>query len=361
MSQRVGLGTELTYLDFTGFAQMAGEYYSDVEFKVGTELPKKSPKAVLAVLKENDEEYSVNVSVAKKSKIDTDELSDMGDMLAVYVEQLRTIDAVMKSNEGEATEEQVMTALMPVEVSHITEGDKDAGLGAELIQMFGPLIIVFVLYIMIILYGQTIGNIVISEKVSKLMETLLVTVKPVELIAGKIIAIVSIAVLQISMWVIGIVSGIFIGDVVASNMNPGYSNVVFNAVDLIREAGKDLAFSAPVIILSVLALIVGFAFYCIVAGMISSVASKAEELASANAVFQMFVIVSFLLSYMLPLQGLDSEVISIILHAVPFTGAFMIPGSMLLGNVSLLVGIGYLALLIVFTVAVAYELTAEPP
>jgi len=53
------------------------------------------------------------------------------------------------------------------------------------------------------------------------------------------------------------------------------------------------------------------------------------------------------------LQGIDSEVISIILHAVPFTGAFMIPGSMLLGNVSLLVGIGYLALLIVFTVAVA--------
>ena len=154
------------------------------------------------------------------------------------------------------------------------------------------------------------------------------------------------------MWIAGITVGIVIGDAIAESSNPGYSNIIFEVVNLMKESDA-LAFSIPAIIISVLVFITGFIFYCVLAGLIASPVSKAEELASSTGIFQFIVVIGFLASYMLPVMGVDNPVVNIVLHIVPVTSAFMLAPDILIGNVAYGAGIGYFVLLIAFTAAAA--------
>ena len=344
--------SDIDYMDFSDFAMFAGESFGKVQFLYDGSAKKDQKKAVDVIIEENEDEYAVSVSVPEWSEISHDDAALLNENIALYVDNLKVIDAVIKSGGGTADENDMMTALMPVNVEFTPVGDENVSIGAELVKMLGPLIIIFIMYFMILIFGQSIGKIIIAEKVSKLMETMLLSVKPYKLIAGKILAIVSIAVLQIVMWVIGIFAGIFIGDAVAENMNPGYSNIVFDIIDLIKESDA-LAFSVPSIIFALLAFITGFIFYCVLAGLLASPVSKAEELASSTGIFQMLVVIGFLLSYMLPLMEVKNAVLDIVLYIVPLTSAFMLPANVLIGNISLGAGVGYYVLLAASTIGVA--------
>lgn len=344
--------SDIEYMDFSEFAMFAGEDFSKVQFFTEGCASEDQKKAVDVIIEENEDEYAVSVSVPEWSEISHDDAALLNENIALYVDNLKVIDAVIKSGGGTADENDMMTALMPVNVEFTPVGDENVSIGAELVKMLGPLIIIFIMYFMILIFGQSIGKIIIAEKVSKLMETMLLSVKPYKLIAGKILAIVSIAVLQIVMWVIGIFAGIFIGDAVAENMNPGYSNIVFDVINLIKESDA-LAFSVPSIIFALLAFITGFIFYCVLAGLLASPVSKAEELASSTGIFQILVVIGFLLSYMLPLMEVNNVVLDVVLYLVPLTSAFMLPANVLIGNISLGAGIGYFVLLVAFTVGVA--------
>lgn len=344
--------TDIEYLDFSDFALFAGEEFSKVKFYEGGHAAKDRKKAVDITIEETDEEYAVNISIPEWSVITGGDAEELNDFVAGYVDKLKIIDAAIKSGAGTADENAMMTALMPVNVEFTTVGDEAAGMGADIVKMLGPMLIIFVMYFMIIIFGQSIGQIVISEKVSKLMETMLLSVKPYQLIAGKILAIVAVAVLQIIMWIAGITVGIVIGDAIAESSNPGYSNIIFEVVNLMKESDA-LAFSIPAIIISVLVFITGFIFYCVLAGLIASPVSKAEELASSTGIFQFIVVIGFLASYMLPVMGVDNPVVNIVLHIVPVTSAFMLAPDILIGNVAFGAGIGYFVLLIAFTAAAA--------
>lgn len=345
--------SEVSYLDFSGFGQFAGEEYEKLQFVMGKEAGKKECYALNVEITECKEELAVKVNLPEWSELSYGEAEAFNGYLAGYVKNLRTADLVRKSGGDAVKEEDILTALMPVRVEHTTVGDEDAGLGAELMKMILPMLIVFLLYMMVLLYGQAVGKLILSEKASKLMETMLITVKPYQLISGKILAIVSIAVLQILLWVSGISLGLFLGHFAAKQISPGYSNVIFDAVALMKELGNGMAFSLPAILLSVLALICGFVFYCVLAGLFAAPASKAEELASSYGIFQLLVVLAFLAAYMLPLQGIESAAVQAFLYILPFTSAFMLSGDILTGNVGVLSGCGYLALLVCFTAGVA--------
>jgi ABC-2 type transport system permease protein len=57
------------------------------------------------------------------------------------------------------------------------------------------------LYITVLLYGQTIGRSVLGEKTSKTVEIMLSTVSPVELMFGKILGKAAASILQYGVWV----------------------------------------------------------------------------------------------------------------------------------------------------------------
>ena len=64
------------------------------------------------------------------------------------------------------------------------------------------LALVFLIYMTVLLYGQAIGRSVLTEKTSKTVEIMLSSVKPTDLLWGKIIGKVLAAVIQYAVWIL---------------------------------------------------------------------------------------------------------------------------------------------------------------
>ena len=63
-------------------------------------------------------------------------------------------------------------------------------------------LIVFVLFLLILIYGSNIANSIVEEKSARIIETLLCYVKPLQLLAGKILGYVCGIITQVGIWAV---------------------------------------------------------------------------------------------------------------------------------------------------------------
>ncbi|WP_348715544.1 ABC transporter permease [uncultured Alistipes sp.] len=61
-------------------------------------------------------------------------------------------------------------------------------------------VLAFVLYMFLIIYGQMVMQAVIEEKNSRVLDVLVTSVKPFQLMVGKILGVASVAVVQVAIW-----------------------------------------------------------------------------------------------------------------------------------------------------------------
>lgn len=221
-----------------------------------------------------------------------------------------------------------------------------------LIKNFAPAFFGLIIYLMVILYGQTISQEVSTEKTTKLMETLLTNIHPYALIAGKVLAIASMAIMQMLIWIVSIVVGFISGDAIAHMMYPNYQNTIMTIIDFLRENIGESALTLPSVILAFVIVCLGFLFYSVLAGLAGSLVSKPEDVASAQAVFQFPVIIGFFMGYF----GLLLEKASLISVSrfIPISAPFIVPAEVLTGSISLGFGILSAVILFVFSVIVIY-------
>ena len=220
------------------------------------------------------------------------------------------------------------------------EGEDDDSFGQMMLEMTVPMFFTLALYIMIIFYGQSVAKSVISEKSSKLMEFLLVTIKPYGLIAGKVLASFCVAILQFIFWIACGVGGYLLGDISAGSLFPGYINIILTILKFMSDNGI-FAFTPAAILLSVAGVALAFLFYCSLAGAVSSSITSTENLSSGMSMFMLPVVISFLATYMA--STYDNELLITALRYIPFTAAFMVPSHILIGTIP--IGEGILALL----------------
>ena len=83
-----------------------------------------------------------------------------------------------------------------------------------------PYVNIMLLYFLILFYGQGTANCVVLEKSSKLMDTMLVSVKPEAMVIGKVLAQAFTCVIQIALWVIGLWGGFAAGIWAVKTINP---------------------------------------------------------------------------------------------------------------------------------------------
>ena len=157
------------------------------------------------------------------------------------------------------TETEILLVNTPV-WTQVNSTDKDENeMGVVIARAIIPAIFSLLLFMMICVYGQSVTKMVMSEKSSKLVEVLLTSVQPYALIAGKIMAVASIAIVQLLGWLVLGCAGFFAGNVAAEHIYPDYQNYVFLITDMIKESGT--GFSVQSMILAVLMTILGFFLY----------------------------------------------------------------------------------------------------
>jgi ABC-2 type transport system permease protein len=299
----------------------------------------ESTQAIAVIITSKESGYQIEVAIPYNSTIKKRQASELLEAMASGFQSNKLMQVGLSV-------EQLNTALKPVSTS-FSEIGKNTNWITQLIKIIAPMVFGLMLYLMLLLHGQTISKSVSTEKTSKLMETLLTSVRPYALITGKVLAITSVAIVQFLTWIASAFAGLYGGNAIAKSIYPDYENSVISIINFLKDNIGETAMTVPAVIMAVVFFGIGFLFYCMLAGLAGSVVSKPEDVASAQGISQFPVIISFLVCYLAPISG--NEKILTAIRYIPFTAPFSVPVDLITGTIGLREGIIALALLSFFS------------
>ena len=313
-----------------------------------------SQMALILIVDRQGENYELQVVIPWKSELKESEASEYQDFIN------RNFQSVILVKSG-LTAEQMAVVQTParteIHTSQDTGADGDQfGQLRRILSFVLPYVVIMGLYFMILCYGQGVANNVIQEKTSKLMDNLLLSVKPGALIMGKVLAIFTTGVVQTLLWVVCLVVGFVLGTAGVKAINPNTNMLLirfFDSLDLFSGI-----FSITGIIFAIAIFLAGFLLYCSLSALGGSLASKQEDLGTTNMLFTLILIISFMASF---LGGALKGNAAAWMYYVPFTAVLVAPGEALLGKLTLLqegVSLGILAVTAVAAIWLAGKVYA---
>ncbi len=331
--------------------EFSEEHLADISFinvkdKSETEVVqmagKNSPTSVAIIISATNGEYQLEARIPSESEVDEDDVWDIINPMISAFETNKMLQASLSM-------EQLQAMLKPVNITYFDIGESSNDF-AFIIKMFAPMIFSLMLYFMLLIYGQTVSKSVAEEKTTKLIETLLISVRPYGLIAGKVLATTSVALLQFVTWLLSAFVGLYGGNAVARHFYPEYQNTIITIINFVKDNIGETGMTIPAIILAIIVFCVGFLFYCVLAALGGSIATKAEDIAQSQALFQLPMVFSWIISYMAPVSG--NEKLVSVLRYIPLTAPFSVPVDLITGSIGLTEGLISLAIMLVFTLLV---------
>ena len=162
-------------------------------------------------------------------------------------------------------------------------------------------VLVFVVYLLIIFYGQMIATSVTTEKSNRAIEILVTSVNSNSLICGKVLA--------------GAIAGVLQGGIILGSGFVSYG--------LVKEAWGgllDFLFEIPtnVLCIYVVFAVLSYLLYAFIFGMLGALVSKTEDISKSSSPVLMIYVVSF----MIAMFGMSSDSNSIVMEVasyIPFT------------------------------------------
>lgn len=208
---------------------------------------------------------------------------------------------------------------------------------------FYAYVVVFMLYMLLIIYGQYVASSVATEKGSRTMEVLITSAKPTNLMFGKVLGTGSVGILQ---FIIMLLTGAL----------GYYFNRAYWKNNMVIQSFFDVP--ANVIIFSIVFFILGYFIYAFMYGALGSLASKIEDINSLIMPVTFILIFAFI-AVVAPLaKGVDTTLMKV-LSFIPFTSPFamiarismtVVPMSQIIISLAILIasviGIGYFAAMV---------------
>ena len=333
-------------LDREQFPEVSFEPTSLSVSELGSDLQNEETIGVIAQITKEKSAYEIRVYIPNDSRVTVSDGENLADAIESIVHEGLVAGSGIDADIISYIESDINTEFS-------VAGEKAKGDNLFMLTTVFPIVFMFGLYFMVIIYGQSMGQIVSVEKSSKLMEFLLVMTKPYGLIFGKIIATAVIAIFQMGVWIAAGVGGFMMGDDFArSSVYSGYDNMILSIFQDIAKDESVKAFTTEAIVLAAVAVCLAFLFYCMLAGAIASFASKADELGSVMMFYNIFIILGFFGSYIIP-SATGQEWLKVIIRLIPMSSAFLLPGELLIGTVKTGPGVIYLLILFVWIILTA--------
>jgi len=333
-------GDEFSDVTYTAFATFA-------EAKDAFSKADANSSALLHVTFKDDA-YALNFCLADETEITMDEAYALAD----YVEAGFMTVLVHKSGLSPEQLAAYATPFMTVTGQLNADGTatESKDLATQLIEFIFPFFVIMLMYFMVLFYGQSVANSVLLEKTSKLMDTMLTAVHPFALIFGKLFAVTFTAFLQILIWLFSAVIGCIVGLIAALDMAPETENTVVNTLNTIKE--NQTLFTVKGIVLAVIFIGLGILLYCALSAISGALASKAEDLGKTNYIFVMVLLFSFFMCLGSP--GVSNSMISTAtwLNYFPFTAILVVPGQLLLGQLSMTDALISMAIMLVTVIVI---------
>ncbi len=151
--------------------------------------------------------------------------------------------------------------MQPVEVD-TTQAGKNADTTSA---FFGAYILFFLMYFVIMLYGMNVARSIIEEKTSRVFEVLLATIRPEEMMAGKVIGVGSVGLTQVGIWLL--------------------TAVILTSTSLVASivgGSAHISLSVAQIGFFILYFLLGFLLYSSIAAALGAMTNSEQELQQLN-------------------------------------------------------------------------------
>lgn len=218
-----------------------------------------------------------------------------------------------------------------VNLSTIRVDDEGEGESTSSFLSFGiGLFSTFILYMFLLMYGQMVMTSIIEEKSNRVLELVVSSVKPTQLMLGKILGVGLVAVVQIIIWALllgamsMVVMPMLVPDAVMTQvnaMNAGTLDAASASVDIDMLQAISY-FGSPAAILSLfgyllLFLIGGFLFY---ASIFAAIGSAVDNIQDASQL-QSFAVIPIILAliFSLTVAQEPNSTLAVWLSMIPFT------------------------------------------
>jgi ABC-2 type transport system permease protein len=201
-------------------------------------------------------------------------------------------------------ETRTILAPSPLPVRSIEPTDKDSTAKRSI-----ATIAVFLLYGQIIGYGMGVASGVVEEKATRVVEVLLATVRPVQLLAGKVIGIGLVGLLQLLLiGVIGLGLALSLGSITLPAAALGTIGIVL------------------------LWFVLGYAFYSSMFAVAGSVVSRQEELQNSTTPLTLMLVASFFVAIQSAFGG-STSTLTRVCTFLPPTAPLIVPLRIAAGDI----------------------------
>lgn len=324
--------TNLPNMDFNGL--LKDEKLSHIHFemskwdyKVLTDrIEKEEQDAVVLTLSYMEENYYLSFVKASEGSVKDKNLAQLSDAVA------KQFDAFKLEALG-VTEEQAK--LLHTEVtSKVSLTDADGEIitkestaisTAEYWFIYGLL---FITLMITTISGPQVATSIVTEKSTRVVEYLLITVRPLALMVGKILAMLCAVLIQMVTMVVML----FVSNKVSATLSGGESTLsqllpqdLFQNLNLIN------------ILLCFVLVILGLIFYATLASLAGATVSKLEEVSEVLTLFTLTVMVGAYVGLgaaSTMMSASDSTFVTFAL-LFPISSPFLMPGAILVGKASL--------------------------
>lgn len=186
------------------------------------------------------------------------------------------------------------------------------------------------LYMFLLLYGQLVMTSIIEEKNNRVLEIMVSSIKPEQLMLGKILGIGSVALTQVLIWGLIMISMSayilpnmlpteILNEVTAFNTGGLNAHSAQNDIELIQALSilSNVGYIINILIYLILFLIGGFLFY---AAINAAIGSSVDNIQDASQL-QIVTVVPILLGFVLSMSSVSdpNSTFATILSMIPFT------------------------------------------
>ncbi len=207
----------------------------------------------------------------------------------------------------------------------------------------------FIILMLVMISSQQIAVSIVVEKSSKIMENLLVSVRPLAIIVGKVLGTMTIVVCDIGIILVsGGISAIITSFLNAEKMNESFTKLLEN-LDSISTQGAASASSASSLIsdgdinigriifglfVVFITTILAFLLYSVIAGISGASCKTMEDLSSASGFVALTSVMGLYMA--MGVIAVDNSVFTIISYIFPFSAIYILPVHYILGEANIL-------------------------
>ncbi|SHE79824.1 ABC transporter permease [Clostridium fallax] len=290
---------------------------------------------VYVEIDKNDNNYTLTLVKPPKKDLVTNKDAD------IFMSSLNSVLESSKLESLGISPNEIKEIKRPIENKLIVAGEKENSIEEKIAKMILPTVISIILFYIIYFYGYWVASSIVSEKTSRVMELLLTSLKPAELIVGKCVAMGVLALIQfLSIIIISLlsysVSGILVKKFINSSATTINLSAIFSSVSPLD------------VLFIILFFILGYTVYALCNSLAGSTISKVEDLNMAMMPVSMLGVVGFYIAII----ALSSNAPLMVKLAtfIPFASPFYVPAMLVSNNIPISETLASLAIIVVFIV-----------